>query len=168
MISWRQEARAVAVPRWDELTDGQRGLLERMASTEQARALFDELFRWFLIAHELTHALQNNLGEAHRNHAVSERSANDMAVAFFCETTESRQRLADLAAVLAVAQGKLARLVDFASNAELDAYFDANYDELTRDPSRYGAFQVYFILDSVYRSDVLRFDETIQRAISAR
>jgi hypothetical protein len=165
MISWRQEAKAVAVPRWEELTDGQRELLERMASAERARALFDELFRWFLIVHELTHALQNNLGVAHGDHAVSERSANDVAVAFFRETSESRKRLADLTLLLETARAKLPSLAEFADEAALDRHFDAHYDELTRDPTRYGAFQVRFILDSVRRSDALLFDETIRSAV---
>jgi hypothetical protein len=166
MISWRQEARAVAMPRWEELSDGQRALLERMASPERAHALFDELFRWFLIVHELTHALQDELGAVHRDHAASERSANDVAVAFFREPPESRERLADLDALLEAARGTLPSLADFEDEAALDRYFDAHYDELTRDPARYGAFQVRFILDSLRRIDALHFDETIRHAVA--
>jgi hypothetical protein len=153
------------VPRWEELDDGQRALLERMSSARGARPLFGELFRWFLIVHELTHALQNNLGTAHRDHAMSERSANDVAVAFFCETPESRKRLADLATMLNASTGKLPSLAEFADEAALDRYFDAHYDELTREPTRYGAFQVRFILDSLGRSGVLHFDDTINKAV---
>jgi hypothetical protein len=165
MISWRQEAKAIAVPRWEELTTGQRELLVRMASAERARGLFDELFRWFLIVHELTHALQDNLGADHRDHAVSERGANDVAVALFRETPETRERLANLAALLETAKGNLPSLAEFADEAALDRYFDAHYDELTRDPTRYGAFQVRFILDSVRRSDALLFDDAIRNAV---
>jgi hypothetical protein len=168
MISWRQEAKAVALPRWEELTDGQREVVERMASAGRAHALFDELFRWFLCAHELTHALQNNLNAAPRDHSVSERGANDVAVAFFLESADSRKRLSDLAALLEAAKGRLPTLSEFADEATLDRYFDEHYDELTRDPARYGAFQVRFILDSVHRSDSLRFDETLRKAVLAR
>jgi hypothetical protein len=56
-------------------------------------------------------------------------------------------------------------LAEFADEVALDRYFDAHYDDLTRDPTRYGAFQVRFILDSVRRSDALHFDETIHNAV---
>jgi hypothetical protein len=169
MISWRQEAKAVAMPRWEELTDVQRQLLARMASVDGSRALFEELFHWFLVVHELTHALQNNLGGAarrdHVDHAASEKSANDVAVAYFCERAESRRRLADLATRLEASRSRLPSLAEFADEAALARTFDANYDELTRDPARYGAFQVRFILDSVRRSDELSFDATLRKAI---
>ena len=128
-------------------SDRQRQLLERMASAERAHALFDELFRWFLIVHELTHALQNNVGvPATDDHAVSERRANDVAVAFFRETPESRRRLVDLAAALEAAKGRLPSLPELADEAAPDRYFDEHYDELTRDPPRYGAFRGASIL----------------------
>src|SRR5258706_13635176 len=108
MVSWRQEARAVAVPRWEELNEPQRHLLVRMTGDEsRSRRLFDVLFRWFLVPNELTHALQDNLGATRPDHATSERLANAVAVAFFNEAPETGHHLSALAAILVQAKDRL-------------------------------------------------------------
>jgi len=167
MMSWRQEARAVAVPRWNELASAQLDLLTRMAGDEAAtHRLFDLLFRWFLVPHELTHALQDNARATPPTHAIGERLANDVAVAFFHDRADARDSLDMLAHMLERARDRLPPLSEFGDEAALDQYFNEHYDELGRDLPRYGAFQVHFILDSIQRADSLRFDEVIHRAVT--
>ncbi len=158
LVSWRQEAKAVAVPRWDELDAQQRQFVVGMASGADARALFELLFRWFLIPHELTHALQVNAGRE-TDHATSERVANDVAVAFL--VADNRAQLVAFVPVLQRARQSLPSLAELGDRAAQDRYFDDHYDELGRDPARYGAFQLQFILDSIARLDTLTFDAAI-------
>ncbi|MCB9652735.1 MAG: hypothetical protein H6729_01200 [Deltaproteobacteria bacterium] len=166
MISWRQEVRAVAVPRWDELSEPQRSLLVRMVGGDGgSRHLFDVLFRWFLVPHELTHALQDNLARVRMDHAMGERMANDVAVAFLAAIPESRRPLFALALVLVQAKERLPSLANFQDEEALNRYFNDHYDELGRDLPQYGAFQVHFILDSLRRLDALRFEEAVRRAV---
>jgi hypothetical protein len=168
MISWRQEARAVAIPRWDELGEPQRRLLELMAGARGSQQLFELLFRWFLVPHELTHALQENAAAAaHPGHAAGERLANDAAVAFLAEDPEARRSLFALAPLLVGARQRLPRLPVEGDEAALDRHVDAHYDELGRDLPLYGAFQVRLILDSLRRLDALRFEEVVQRTVLA-
>lgn len=158
LISWRQEARAVAVPRWDELNKGQRTALEQIAgSATAAPVVFEWLFRWFFVPHELTHAFQTKLSSKD-DHAASERLANDMAVAFFMEEPDGPAHLDQLAAIIESAIPRLAALPP-----DGDAYFNAHYDELGSDPRLYGSFQLRFVLDSLNRRQTLRFDDLAAR-----
>ncbi len=166
LTSWRQEERAVAIPRWEELSEPQRDLLARMTGDEhEARRVFDLLFRWFLVAHELAHALQDNASAARLDYASGERLANDVAVTFLDELPEARRTLYGLAPVLVRAAERLPPLSEFRDQEALNRFFDEHYDELTRDLPRYGAFQLHFILDSFRRVDRLRFEEAIQKAV---
>jgi hypothetical protein len=168
MISWRQEARAVAIPKWDELGEPQRRLLELMAGDRSPQQLFNLLFRWFLVPHELTHALQENAeGASHPDHAAGERLANDSAVAFLKEDPEARRFLFALAPLLVSAKQRLPRLPVDGDEEALERYFNEHYDELGRDLPQYAAFQVMFILDSLRRLDALRFEEVVGRATLA-
>jgi hypothetical protein len=158
LISWRQDERAVAVPRWDELPEGPRRALGELAgSDDAARPLFDWLFRWFFVPHELTHALQTNLGSTD-DHATSERFANDVAVAFYMQQPGGREQLDQL---LRVVVDLLPRLRPLPPGP--DDYFNLHYDALGRDPSLYGSFQLRFVHDSLARRDGLNFDELAAR-----
>jgi hypothetical protein len=95
MISWRAEAKAVAIPRWEELsTDHQALVVEMAGSADNAKELFSLLFRWFLIPHELTHAYQDQTPVKMRP-SENERFANDVAAAFLNQDREGRDRLAN-------------------------------------------------------------------------
>lgn len=154
LISWREEAHAVAIPRWQELGDGAKRSLDQIAgSRPAAEMLFAWLFRWFFVPHELTHAFQTNLG-GFDDHAVGERLANDVAVAFYMEEPGGPARLAELAAMV---ESLLTRLPPIPADG--DAYFNAHYDELGTDPVLYGSFQLRFVHDSLLRRHELRFVE---------
>jgi len=165
LVAWRRDARAVAVPRWEELTREQRALVVRMAGSEpRAPELFAWLYRWFLLPHELAHAAQDELGDWALPPSRSERAANDLAVAFHMEQPMGRERLARLAGLLEAAA---ARLDPPPGGADADRWFDAHQDELARDPARHGAFQLRFILDSIRRRDALAFDAEAGRLRAA-
>jgi hypothetical protein len=149
LMSWREEARVVAVPVWQELSPAQLEVLDGLAgSRAAARELFVWLFRWFFVPHELTHALQTHLDSA-LGHAASERMANDLAVAFYMERPDGPARLAAL-------ERLLTPVVERLPSAGDDASFDAGYETLAREPRRYAAYQLRFVMDSLGRRRSLR------------
>jgi hypothetical protein len=155
MMSWRREAHAVAVPRWDELTPEQRALVSRMAGSEAlAPEVFRWVFRWFLLPHELAHAIQD--GAAVRlPHARSERLANDAAVAFLREQPGGGRRVDRFARIV---EEMVARLPDpVPPHDDSEAWFDARYDELPVE--QYAAFQVRYFRDSLARRDTLHLPD---------
>jgi hypothetical protein len=154
LMSWRAEAHAVAVPRWEELSPEQRALVERMAGdTCRPERLFAWLFRWFLLPHELAHALQD---QTHTNmsHYAAEQLANDLAAAFLMEQPDGPRRLAALAQLLDAAAPRLP-----APGGPDD--FEQHYANLPLE--RYGAYQVSFIRKSLARRQQLAFDHLVQR-----
>ena len=149
-ISWREDQKTVAVPNWDELSADQRWLLLRMAGDDRAAAarLFDLLFRWFLPAHELCHALQSAYRSA-ATRSENERTANDVAVAFHMTTTEGPARLRTLEALLVRAEQRIG------PPKHNDEHFSSNYDALTRNQLLYAQYQVQFIIASLARRNEL-------------
>lgn len=154
-----RRAQRIVIPYWPPqdstvsfllaLTDGD-GLL--------ASELFAGLFDWFLVAHELTHWLQDLWGFS-GDHFTSEALANGGAVAFHRLTPEGEGRLVRLDELLA---GALERLTD-PTPARLDpvTYFNAFYPSLSSDPRRYGYYQFRLIRDAIARRDGLDFAEFV-------
>ena len=120
--------------------------------------LFNELFRWFLIPHELAHAFQE-VGQVRSDHAKSEQFANDLAVAYYVETG-SGDRLSALEARLRYAAARLP--LDVPAGEDPMEYFNKNYDRLTANPRRYGAFQFEFMLRSLAQRDSVDFAKLLR------
>jgi hypothetical protein len=159
LISWRREKNAVAVPKWDELSKEQREALATIAGSEDdAPALFGWLFRWFLIPHELTHALQEGASEP-LDHARAEQQANDVATAFWMEQAGGPAQLAALETVVSAAVERLPLPVPEGANE--DAWFNDNYDALAAKPVDYGAFQLRFMLKSLSKMHRLSLTELL-------
>ncbi len=164
--SWRLDARAVSVPRWDEITPEQRAAIVKMAGSEaRAPELFAWLFRWFFLPHTLAHALEDELGERAAPPSRSERAADDLAVAFHMEQPMGPERLARLRGLLEAAAG---RLDPPQGGAEADRYFDEHHGEIVRDPALHAAFQLRFVLDSMRRRERLGFDAAARQLSAAR
>ncbi|OFZ56005.1 MAG: hypothetical protein A2428_08635 [Bdellovibrionales bacterium RIFOXYC1_FULL_54_43] len=154
LISWRKEAKAVALPRWEELSSDARNLVTTMAgNTTEPRRLFDLLFRWFLVPHELTHAFQDEVG-APKSPAQSERFANDVAVAFHSQQPGAESRLAELERILTSSRERLPKPLH-------DADFDSRYQ--SPDLASYAACQVGFILSSLEKRHSLNFAELMKQ-----
>ena len=161
LISWRREKNAVAVPKWDELTKEQREALATLAGSEDdAPAFFSWLFRWFLIPHELTHALQEGASDP-LDHARSEQQANDVATAFWMEQPGGPTQLAAMETFVSAAAERLPLPVPDGANE--DAFFNDNYDALAAKPVDYGAFQLRFILKSLSKMHRLSLTELLSQ-----
>ena len=157
VISWREEARAVAIPEWDQLHFKVKQLLDHWAGEEGGLKLFNRAFRWFFPMHELTHFLHTEFGGA-PGFCAGEREANDAAVAF-----RTAQGAAELRSFRALIAGAVVRSVELpvAEGADSYVYFDRHYDEVGRRPEVYGAYQWRFVKDSLSRSDRLDFDRLV-------
>ena len=154
LMSWRAEAKAVAVPKWEELSKEQRALITEMAgSSDKAERLFLLLFRWFLVPHELTHAYQDQRSTKLRP-SENERFANDMATAFFSRSQENSSSLAEFQKLMKTAATNLKK----SSNEKLsDNFFNEYYQQFPKENMRlYARYQVDFILDSLRRQKSLR------------
>lgn len=165
MISWRAETKAVAIPKWDELSKDQRGLVNKMAgSPEKARELFQLLFRWFLVPHELTHAYQDQQ-ELKIRPSDNERFANDVAVAFLHQNKQNLERLIKLEKLLKSAEENLKA----ASPEKLsDDFFNSYYQEFPKsNMPLYARYQIRFMLDSLKKRKTLNLDNLFMQLKSS-
>ncbi len=157
LVSWREEARAVAVPSWSEVPDGVRVLMTEIAPGQE-QEFFELLFRWFLVPHELTHFLQTvHPGAA--DHYTSEALANDVAVAFWKEQPGGPERLASLRAHVERAIALLPLPAE--ANDDPAGYFHRNYHTLGQNPRVYGAFQFRMIHQAIARQEQLHFKSLV-------
>ena len=83
----------VVVPRWEDLRE-ERALFDAWAGMTggayDGRALFEELFNWFFVAHETGHLLQTVLAQGSEMRWDQELQANEIAVAHFVVTEPAR------------------------------------------------------------------------------
>ena len=142
----------VVVPRWEDLREGQ-GLFEEWAATTggayDGRALFEELFNWFFVAHETGHLLQTVSEQGPETRWVQEIQANEIAVAHFAATEPAR-----LDALVAALAPVLASF-DVPEGAGDPEFFGRAYEAISEVPEIYGYFQFGFILDAYDRADKL-------------
>ncbi|HOX22912.1 MAG TPA: hypothetical protein PLL10_05565, partial [Elusimicrobiales bacterium] len=134
LIAWNQEEKTLAIPSWENLSLKQHELLSLLAEKNSERLLFDRMFRWFLVPHELSHALEKTAGKPFPK-MRSETLANDIATAFYMEMGEEK-KLSELESLLQKASSRLP-----APSTEKD-YFDTNYDEIRKNLPLFAAYQV--------------------------
>ena len=142
----------VVVPRWEDLRE-ERALFDAWAGTTggayDGRALFEELFNWFFVAHETGHLLQSVSDRGPETRWDQELQANEIAVAHFAVTEPAR--LEALVGVLAAVRDSL----EVPEGAEDRERFEREYDAIGEVPEVYGWFQFGFVLDAWERVDEL-------------
>ena len=142
----------VVVPDWEDLRE-ERALFDEWAGATagayDGRALFEELFNWFFVAHETGHLLQTVSGIGPETRQGEERQANDIAVAHFAATEPAR--LEALVSALADVRDAL----PVPERADDPEYFETEYDAIGSIPPVYGWFQFGFVLDSYARVNEL-------------
>ncbi len=163
LISWREEARAVAVPKWEEVSADTREQMALWSSSGTAKDLFDFAFRWFLPIHELAHFLQTEF-KSNNSHADNEKIANDVAVAFWCTQPDGKKYLKVFQSM--VEKAVLNSPEPAPAGIDSDQYFNDNYDDLSRNMAKYGAYQWRFVLNSLRRAEQLDFGTSIHRIIA--
>ena len=152
-------ARRITLPYWPTLDEQTKGFfLALLPDPEEAEELFGELFTWFLVAHEMTHWLQGELGIV-LDRYEDERMANDVAVAFFMGEGDEA-RLVRLGELLDHALQSLPDPVPVGEDRA--AYFNRRYADLAVDPAQYGQYQFTFILDAISRRADLLWEDMLR------
>ena len=136
----------VTVPRWGDLPPEVQSLFSDWARAAggvwDGEGLFNELFHWFLIPHELGHDVQQIQGVP-LGHFAAEQHANRIAVAWWALDPSSSARLHTFCEVAASLAGILPDPTPQGEAAE--SWFDEHYDALAQDPVAYGHYQFQFM-----------------------
>jgi hypothetical protein len=156
LISWREDLRSVAVPRFSELDQKTTELFTRLGGLP----FFNLAFRWFLPIHELAYFLQTEF-DFQGTPAQAERLANNLAVAFFMTQPGGRDKLTTLGAYIEEATKHCCQPA--LAQDGIDSYFDENNDLLSLDPMAYRAFCWRFLQDSLKQIDSLDFSELVRQ-----
>lgn len=144
-------AAGITLPLWEDLAAPIRQIFDRIAGQSRvmsAQKLFEDIFNWFIVAHELTHWYEGAvLGwrAISLDHYESELRCNRVAIAFWLSQGEG-PRLEKLMAVVRDAAAGLPSPVP--AGADARAFFDANYRALGANPFAYGWYQFHLFLDA--------------------
>ncbi len=154
----------IVVPWWDGLDPGTQHSFTALArDSSEGRRLFLDLFNWFLLPHELTHALQAHYAQLWQPYA-SEAEANVGAVAYWMALGAER-RLRSLDAALARALSHLPNPTP--AGQDPATYFDQNYEALGANPQAYGYYQFHFIRQAIASRHSMTLEALVQRIAKA-
>ncbi|MBK7350631.1 MAG: hypothetical protein IPI92_12265 [Gemmatimonadetes bacterium] len=154
----------VVVPWWGGLDPAMQESFTALArDSTEGRRLFLDLFNWFLLPHELTHALQAQYARPWRPYG-SEAEANVGAVAYWMARGAERRLLA-LDGTLARALTQLPDPTPAGQDAA--TYFDQNYEALGANPQAYGYYQFHFIRQAIAHRNEATFAVVVKRIATA-
>ncbi|HEV2738389.1 MAG TPA: hypothetical protein VGU66_07410 [Candidatus Elarobacter sp.] len=126
--------------------------------------VFEEMFHWFLVPHEMTHWVQTRGGtQRFTDRYESEAEANRVAVAYWRRTDADRARLDALVTALTALYAKLPSPVP--NGADPAQYFQTKYDMLVVDPGAYGWYQLRMIIDA-YKAQSPPLDTMLQALVA--
>ena len=164
LIKLSQGGRKVVIPFWNEFEHKQKKIFTEWAgSGEAGRILFHALFNWFFIPHEVTHFLQNAGFDDGSTKYKREAMANDFAVAFWMTQKHGPERLVQLESML---KPVMKRLPNPTSVGEEDShYFNTHFQELSKDPNKYGYYQFGLVLNAIQRRVALDFEEMLRSSL---
>ena len=161
--------RGVFIAEWSTLPPQGQGAFDAWAAAAgpawTGPRLFEEMFHWFLIPHEMTHWIQSRGGTRpiDADRYASESEANRVAVAYWRRTDSDRARLDGLAAALAAIFARLPNPVP--PGADAVQYFQINYDTLVVNPAAYGWYQLRMVLEAS-RSESPPIEGALRMAIA--
>jgi hypothetical protein len=122
--------------------------------------LFEELFNWFFIAHEMSHYLFEELSPSWgSDHFENEKSANEFAVAFWLTQPNVKDRLDRVSRAARRIQQGLPNPVP--EGADPKVYFNENYEQLGQNPPAYGYYQLKFVADALADRERLNFHSMV-------
>jgi hypothetical protein len=160
LIFFSPGANQITVPWWDDLPPEHHALFESWGGDRAGgKRLFRALFHRFLVIHEAGHWLQSRSDQRKATLYENEVDANRIAVAFWRTTPDGEAFLAEVETLL---ERCVATTPDPTPPGEdAAAFFLANYQELGRDPVRYGYYQFRFMLDAVRERDGLNLADWV-------
>jgi predicted amidohydrolase YtcJ len=154
----------IVVPWWDDLGPAVQQVFARLGGGDaEGERVFRAFFHRFFIAHEAAHWLRYRSDTRKETLYAGEDDANRIAVAYWRTQPDGEAFLAELERMLV---GIVARIPDPTPAGEDPvAFFGANYQELGRDPMKYGYYQFRFVLDAVRERSRLDYASLLADAV---
>ncbi|MES3035604.1 MAG: hypothetical protein V4813_16500 [Gemmatimonadota bacterium] len=162
LIGFVGSVNQVFVPWWDTSPPEMRSVFQTFAGGGEAEAahFFRAFFNRFLLAHEAGHWFQARAKREERTLYDNENAANRLAVAFWRTQPGGEALLAELESLAARAADRLPDPTPAGQDAV--AYFGANYEDLARDPLKYGYYQFRFMRDAIRDRKQLDFAQMVR------
>lgn len=159
----------ILIAQWSELPPPAQAQFDAWAavagSSWTGARLFEEMFHWFLVPHEMTHWVQTRGGTQRlTDRYATEVEANRVAVAYWRRSDAGRARLDALAAGLTSLHAKMPSPVP--TGADPAQYFQTNYGTLAVDPNAYGWYQLRMVIDAYRAADAPPFDTALHALIA--
>jgi hypothetical protein len=160
LIFYSPSAGKIVVPtNWDDMSPQLRSTFIRMGGDIEGERLFRAAFHRFFIAHEAAHWLRYRSETRMETLYAGEDDANRIAVAFWRSQPGGEAFLAEFERIL---ERVVARIPDPTPAGEDPvAFFGANYQELGKDPMKYGYYQFRFVLDALRERARLDLDAVL-------
>jgi predicted amidohydrolase YtcJ len=166
LIFFSPNAIRIVAPWWGDLPAEVRQVFAHLGGGDaEGEQVFRAFFHRFFLAHEAAHWLRHRSETRKQTLYANEDDANRVAVAFWRTQPDGEAFLAELERMLV---GIVGRIPDpTPAGQDPVAYFGANYQELGRDPMKYGYYQFRFVLDAVRERSTLDLD-TILAGLASR
>lgn len=148
LIFYSPSAIKIVAPWWDDLPPEVRQVFAHFGGGDaEGERVFRAFFHRFFLAHESGHWLRYRSETRRETLYANEDDANRIAVAFWRAQPDGEAFLAELERMLV---GIVSRIPDpTPAGQDPVEFFGASYQELGRDPMKYGYFQFRFVLDAV-------------------
>lgn len=148
LIFYSPSAIKIVAPWWGDLPPEVRQIFAHLGGGDaEGERVFRAFFHRFFLAHESGHWLRGRSETRKETLYANEDDANRIAVAYWRTQPDGEAFLAELERMLV---GIVERIPDpTPAGQDPVEFFGANYQELGRDPMKYGYYQFRFVLDAV-------------------
>lgn len=138
-------------------------LTDVSGGADYGKVLAGMFFYGFFLPHEIGHAFQHHTGTAPENNFDGEYRANEFAVAYW----RSKGKKKELKKCLELAKAVLVKLKNpIPENVDSKEYITAHYNELLRDPYKYGYIQFSQIVNVLENKSLPDFDAYVKKSLT--
>lgn len=138
-------------------------LIEVGGSSDSGKVLAAMFFYGFFLPHEIGHALQYHTDNVPKNDFDGEYQASEVAVSYW----RSKGKEKELQQCYEMAKKVLTKLKNpIPENVDAKKYMTEHYDELLRDPYKYGYIQFSQIVDILEDKSLPDFDTYIKKYLT--
>lgn len=150
----------INLPFWEEVIPPQKQFFTEVAGGEnEGKEAFGLFFNGFYLAHELGHAFFGKSGVKFENDYDSEYEANKFSILYWTEADESD----NLKSCYNYAKKMLKNLKNpVPENEDFKKYLTEHYEELSRDPYKYGYIHFSQFVEIYENKQLTNFDTYIK------
>jgi len=148
---------------WQLLSEESKQFFNELGDhSSDGKSIYQKLFNWFFIPHVLTFFIEEELNIDDSCYH-SEKTANDLAVAFWMSTENDQQRLLDLIAMLHPVFNQLQDPTP--ENQNIETYYNKNCFTFEHNPQEFFYYQVKMVLDAYENRTNLNFDVIVNHLL---